>query len=148
MSSMGISGAKREARTNKGQTLDSSNFGHLGNSLGNNLGNNLSDNLHLPSQSQTSMMDTSGLLVVGQRIPCFTMSFENIFWVKFSVMSPFARGFHLGQETRMLVLDNGIFQTGKRPSLIFPTPLYGIQPYPGAPKSPKPVQGRRQMKNW
>ena len=65
MSSMGISGAKREARTNKGQTSDSSNFGHLGNSLGNNLGNNLSDNLHLPSQSQTSMMDTSGLLVVG-----------------------------------------------------------------------------------
>ena len=61
MSSMGISGAKREARTNKGQTSDSSNFGHLGN----NLGNNLSDNLHLPSQSQTSMMDTSGLLVVG-----------------------------------------------------------------------------------
>ena len=63
MSSMGISGAK--TRTNKGQTSDIGNFGHLGNSLGNNLGNTLSDNLHLPSQSQTSMMDKSGLLVVG-----------------------------------------------------------------------------------
>ena len=59
MSSMGISGAK--TRTNKGQTSDIGNFGHLGN----NLGNTLSDNLHLPSQSQTSMMDKSGLLVVG-----------------------------------------------------------------------------------
>ena len=65
MSSMGISGAKRGARTNKGQTWDSGNLGHLGNSLGNNLGNTVSDNLHLPSQSQTSMMDKSGLLVVG-----------------------------------------------------------------------------------